>query len=159
MENAGKQLTNLCFIIKNSQVLLGMKKRGFGEGYWNGFGGKLLPGESMRESMRREVKEESGIEVLEDEQVGILNFSFTNGLRIECHFFKCTDFEGEPGETDEMRPQWFYFNEIPFDKMWPDDRYWFPYLLDGKKFSGSFEFDDKHYMLDYEVTETDEQWI
>ncbi|KAJ1429629.1 hypothetical protein B484DRAFT_396306, partial [Ochromonadaceae sp. CCMP2298] len=29
------------------EVLLGMKKRGFGAGKWNGFGGKMDPGESM----------------------------------------------------------------------------------------------------------------
>ena len=27
------------------RVLLGLKKRGFGEGYYNGFGGKVEPGE------------------------------------------------------------------------------------------------------------------
>jgi 8-oxo-dGTP diphosphatase/2-hydroxy-dATP diphosphatase len=33
-----------------SQVLLGMKKRGFGEGKWNGFGGKLDLGETIEQA-------------------------------------------------------------------------------------------------------------
>jgi len=33
--------TTIIFPIYDDQVLLGMKKRGFGEGKWNGFGGKL----------------------------------------------------------------------------------------------------------------------
>jgi hypothetical protein len=35
-----KPLT-LCMVHQDNKLLLGMKKRGFGEGRWNGFGGKL----------------------------------------------------------------------------------------------------------------------
>lgn len=34
-------------------VLLGMKKRGFGAGKWNGFGGKVQPGETIEEAARQ----------------------------------------------------------------------------------------------------------
>ena len=37
----------LVFRKETSEVLLGMKKRGFGVGKWNGFGGKVEPGESI----------------------------------------------------------------------------------------------------------------
>ena len=43
-----KQLT-LAFIRDGERVLLGMKKRGFGEGRWNGFGGKVHPNETTEE--------------------------------------------------------------------------------------------------------------
>jgi 8-oxo-dGTP pyrophosphatase MutT (NUDIX family) len=43
------------------QILLGMKKRGFGEGKWNGFGGKKEPAETMAECAQRELREESGV--------------------------------------------------------------------------------------------------
>ena len=39
--------TNLCFLLKDGKVLLGMKKRGFGAGKWNGFGGKLKEGKGL----------------------------------------------------------------------------------------------------------------
>lgn len=39
------KLLTLCIVRKDSKVLLGMKKRGFGEGCWNGFGGKVTEGE------------------------------------------------------------------------------------------------------------------
>jgi 8-oxo-dGTP pyrophosphatase MutT (NUDIX family) len=35
-----------------------MKKRGFGEGRWNGVGGKVEPGESIEAALIREAKEE-----------------------------------------------------------------------------------------------------
>ena len=46
----------LCFTFKDSswkQVLLGMKKRGFGAGRYNGFGGKVEPGETVKEAAIR----------------------------------------------------------------------------------------------------------
>lgn len=39
-----------------------------------------------------------------------------------------------------MKPEWFQYNEIPFDTMWPDDRIWLPILLSGKQFTGKFHF-------------------
>ena len=44
----------------NKRVLLGMKKRGFGQGWWNGFGGKLQQNETTEECAVRETKEECG---------------------------------------------------------------------------------------------------
>ncbi|CAN0403706.1 unnamed protein product, partial [Ectocarpus sp. 8 AP-2014] len=44
-----------------NEILLGMKKRGFGEGKWNGFGGKVESGESVEEAAKRELMEEAGL--------------------------------------------------------------------------------------------------
>ena len=47
-----KVLTSV-FIRDSDQVLLGLKKRGFGVGFWNGFGGKVEKGETIEEGARR----------------------------------------------------------------------------------------------------------
>ena len=47
------KLLTLCLITKGDDVLLGMKKRGFGEGLWNGFGGKVSEGETIDAAGRR----------------------------------------------------------------------------------------------------------
>ena len=39
---------------KRDELLLGMKLRDFGKGYWNGFGGKVDPGETIEEAAVRE---------------------------------------------------------------------------------------------------------
>jgi hypothetical protein len=44
----GAKLFTLVFVLDGTRVLLGMKKRGFGVGLWNGFGGKVEPNESVR---------------------------------------------------------------------------------------------------------------
>ncbi len=58
-----KKLLTLCIIYQYPKVLLGMKKRGFGAGRFNGFGGKVENGESIEEAAKREVVEEVGLNV------------------------------------------------------------------------------------------------
>ncbi len=131
-----------------------MKKRGFGAGRWNGFGGKVHAGETIEEAARREVKEEAGVEVGAIEKSGVIEFEFKGNPEIlEVHIFKAGDFRGEPMETDEMKPQWFAVEEIPFGSMWPDDIYWFPFLLAGKKFRGRFLFGEGDKILEHTLQE------
>jgi len=140
--NREKVIMNICFILKDGKVLLGMKKRGFGAGQWNGFGGKINPGETIEEGVKRETQEESGVIISDLEKVGIVNFYFSGKSKYpKVHVFKTSSFSKEPVETEEMRPQWFDIKNIPFDQMWPDDEYWLPLLLDGKKFQGEFYLD------------------
>lgn len=132
----------LIIIHKDGKVLLGMKKRSFGEGRWNGFGGKLMEGESLETAAHRELLEEAGVTVPHLEEVGMLDFAFeSDPMVLEVHVFRATDLIGEPVETEEMLPKWFAEGEIPFDQMWSDDQFWFPFFLAGKKFRGRFLFD------------------
>ncbi|MEN9647638.1 MAG: hypothetical protein RLY57_442 [Candidatus Parcubacteria bacterium] len=137
-----KKILTLCIPIKDNMVLLGMKKRGFGSGRWNGFGGKVEQGETIEQAALRELDEEVGIKDGELIKAGILEFSFENDEKIlQVHVFKLVAFTDEPVESEEMRPQWFSFDEIPFSQMWSDDEYWFPLLLNNKLFEGAFLFD------------------
>ena len=47
------KLLTLLFVMQPNQVLLGMKKRGFGAGRWNGFGGKVQDGETIEDAAKR----------------------------------------------------------------------------------------------------------
>ncbi len=143
----------LCIVCQHPRVLLGMKKRGFGEGKWNGFGGKVNL-ETIEESAKRETKEECGIEIKNLEKLGIVDFEFRgNPEIIQMHIFRVGNFSGEPKESEEMRPKWFNIDEIPFREMWPDDIYWMPLFLQGRKFKGKFLFDDKNTILGKELEE------
>lgn len=43
----GAKLLTLVLVQNKSKLLLGRKKRGFGEGYYNGFGGKVSAMQSL----------------------------------------------------------------------------------------------------------------
>lgn len=149
-----KKITNLGLLRKGDKILLAMKKRGHGAGFWNGYGGKLQEGETIEESLIREIQEEAGVLALLNEKRGVLNFEFKDGAEnIETHVYEVLDFEGEPSESEEMTPRWFHVSEIPFDEMWPSDRHWLPLFLEGKSFVGRFLSDDKNNLLEKEVSD------
>jgi 8-oxo-dGTP diphosphatase / 2-hydroxy-dATP diphosphatase len=151
-----KELTTLIVIYDHPKVLLGMKKRGFGEGKWNGFGGKVQEGESIEAAALRELREESGSDVDGIEKRGVITFEHTDGSRPkEMHVFHAGGLLGEPSESEEMKPQWFHLDEIPFKEMWQDDLYWMPVFLQGKKFKGTFLFDDNFNLVKTDLEEVE----
>ncbi len=151
-----KKIQTLCLIYKHPQILLGMKKRGFGVGKWNGYGGKPQGDETVEEAIKRELTEEAGINVLDIDKVGLMEFYYGDDEDyLEVHIFKSYDFEGEIVESEEMKPEWFHIDDLPFDSMWPDDRHWMPLFLAGKRFKGKFIFDKENNILEKELIEID----
>ena len=61
---------------------------------------------------------------------------------MQVHTFMSLKWQGEPVETEEMRPQWFKLSEIPYGEMWQDDRLWLPFVLQGKRVRTRFTFDE-----------------
>ena len=142
------KITTIIFPIREELdqrlVLLAMKKRGFGAGKWNGFGGKLQNGESVRRAAVRELRGESGLIAEENalRQIAFLKFYFDNVLVFECHAFVLSEWKGHPRETPEMgSPTWYQIDRIPYKQMWVDDEIWLPKALSGKQNNWTFYFD------------------
>lgn len=147
-----KIFTTLCLPIKNNQILLGLKKTRFGKGRWNGFGGKVQIGETIEQAAKRELFEESGLSATELIELGNLQFHYKHKQdTIETYIFQCNQFEGEPVASEEMEPRWFNFEEIPYEQMWPDDKFWLPIFLQNKKFIGNFIFQNYDDIERYEL--------
>jgi mutator protein MutT len=156
--------TTILFLVKDDKVLLAMKKERFGKGKWNGVGGKAEPGESPEQAAQREAREEIGIKVKELEKVAILKFVYpkdgeteNKGWDQECYTYICRDWEGEPQETEEMRPQWFGQSELPFDQMWPDDPLWLPRILAGERLDATFELNPQFELVSHKIIEYTEK--
>ena len=142
--------TTLCLLKKDNKILLAMKKRGFGEGKYNGIGGKIENNETPEEAMIRETVEEIKVTPTKYEKVGCIEFDeFYKGRkeRVAFHLYLVYEWKGEPNESEEMNPKWFEINSIPYDRMFPDDKYWLPLILEGKKIRAYFDFDEEWNLL------------
>lgn len=139
------QKATLCFPLKGDSVLLGFKKEGFGEGYFNGFGGKIKEGESIEEATVRELYEEAGLYAEEEhlKKCACIKFYFAGKLKFEVYAFLIKMWLGDPRESREMKPCWYHRDTLPFDTMWPADREWIPLVLSGMKIKGEVHFNER----------------
>jgi 8-oxo-dGTP diphosphatase len=139
----------LCFLIRGNppdEILLGLKKVGFGQGKYGGVGGKIEAGETTTMAAVRELREETGVKVLEKDlqRVGRLTFLFPAkpDWSQVVHAFLVTKWDGNPMESTEMIPAWFASDDIPFEHMWQDVTYWLPRVLAGEQIRAHFTFNE-----------------
>lgn len=134
------------FLVKGDDVLLGLKKKGFGKGYYLGIGGKVEGNESIEQAAIREIEEEVAVKVADLKKVAVLNFYFPHvsdeSWNQQVHAFLVNKWNGELQESEEIKPEWFNKNKIPLDKMWDDARYWLPQVLKGEQVQGNYIFNE-----------------
>lgn len=135
------EYANLCFVMRDGQILLIRKKRGLGAGKINGPGGRLEKGETALAAAIRETQEELGVTPTGLEDIGELYFQFLDGYKLHVAVFAASGCVGEASESPEAIPLWTAIDSIPYAEMWEDDAYWLPLLLARKKFRGYFIFD------------------
>ncbi len=134
--------TSLCLITRDdggtSELLLGLKKTGFGKGRIVGPGGHLEHGETPEQACVREVAEEVGltVELRDLVPAGGVLFRFPTRPEWDLHVavFFARRFAGEPTESAELTPAWYPLEDLPWDGMWPDERIWLPRALAGEIF-------------------------
>ncbi|ELZ18599.1 NUDIX hydrolase [Natrinema thermotolerans DSM 11552] len=152
----------LCFPLREGgdadEVLLIEKRRGLGEGWYNGPGGKCEPGETPRECAVRETEEEVGLEVRDLEKAGELTFLLDGGAHTFCHVYRSRSFEGEPTSSEEAYPEWVPVDDVPYDRMWDDDFLWLPGVLAGKTVAGEFRFEGGEPLDEAEFVDHDLEW-
>jgi 8-oxo-dGTP pyrophosphatase MutT (NUDIX family) len=148
----------LLFLHEGDNILLAMKKRGFGANRWNGVGGKLEAGETIEQALIRETQEEIFVTPIDYVKVAELDFygkdpETNEPWQMFVYAYLCTKWEGEPTESEEMKPEWYKKNSIPYDDMWQDDEHWLPQVLEGKKIQATFYFDEKDDLKSYDIKE------
>ncbi|WP_225437346.1 8-oxo-dGTP diphosphatase [Arthrobacter sedimenti] len=139
----------LCFLFRSRgggrEVLLGLKRTGFGTGRVVALGGKIDGRESAVEAAVREVAEESGIELGRGElrDAGCITWSFPAQPAWNMAAFLFTADAGSkpPVASEEIEPRWYAVDGIPWTGMWQDAPYWIPALLEGRRI-------DAHIVMD-----------
>ncbi len=143
----------LCIVRNGNQILLGMKKKGLGAGKYNGFGGKVEQNETVEQGALRELREEVSLIAEQMEKHAELTFQFPHKPEWDqvVHVFVTDKWSGNPTESDEMKPEWFLTDRLPYQQMWASDAHWLPPVLAGKFVTATFVWAPDGGILEKEV--------
>jgi mutator protein MutT len=149
----------MIFFQRGDEILIPLKKRGHKVGFYHATGGKVEDGESLEQALARESREEVGLIPMNYWKVAEHSYVKAEGddpWHIYHHVYLCDEWEGEPIETESMKPMWFKIADIPYGQMWQDNELWLPQILSGNKVYGEFTYDKDEQLLTHnvEVTET-----
>ena len=125
MDNVAPRLTTLCYIEKDGcYLILHRTKKQHDENgdKWIGVGGKFEYGESPEECALREVKEDTGLTMLNPRFRGLVTFVSDEWGVEYMHLFTCTEFAGALTDCDEGELVWLPKAELLTKKMWEGDR-------------------------------------
>ena len=141
METLNKITATLVIVedVEKNTLLMIKHNRGVNNGFYNFPGGKLDIGETPEEGAKREVKEETGLEISNLKNIGLLDFPTMN---FEVNVFYSKKFCGRLIENaEEVNVFWQDKNLIPLNKMRDADKIWVPIALSGKKINHRFFYD------------------
>lgn len=148
-----RQCTLILVFNSQNQILLCVKKKWFWEWKYNGAGWKIEYGEIPLQWAKRELFEETWIDVEEEKfkKKWLLHFFHENksDWNQDVTLFVIMDYDGEIFETEEMRPEWFDVGDIPYDQMWVDDAIWLPRILAWEDVEYDFNFDEHGEILSF----------
>lgn len=145
---------SLCHIVRDRRLLLKLANAGISKGKWNGPGGKFERGETPTQNVIREVEEETSLRIVDPAYHGRIEFYMNGGESLDylVHVFLVSRFSGRARSSEEGVVRWFDLDRIPYARMWDDDRYWLPLLLNGTRFNARFFYDRQNaHVVGYEI--------
>jgi len=148
--------TVIGYLVRSDRVLLGIRKRvsdNLGHRIVAGIGGRLEPGETSDQALRREILEEVKVRIkalrLVGRSVNLSPHKPSHNLGIDI--FVVTEFDGEPQETDDIAPLWAPKTDLPLDRMWPDNRLTTPLILQGERIVGNFLYGSDGALIEHDL--------
>ena len=138
------KLATLCYVRQDGKTLMihrVKKQADMHKGKWNGLGGKLEPGETPEECARREIREESGLDVEQLTLKGFLTFpQFSAGEDWYAFVFTAQGVKGSLIESPEGDLAWIDDQCLLELELWEGDRYFIPWLDQAGFFSAKFTY-------------------
>lgn len=147
-------LNTICLLVKGdpiSELLLADKKIGFGAGKVVGVGGTVEADETIWQAAVRELQEEIGVQVKEQDLQRAAKITFRFPAKPEwdriVYVYLARKWRGEIIESNEVVPRWFPVENIPYDQMWADGAVWLPAVLASGKIIARFTFNEDNETL------------
>ncbi|MDF2787481.1 MAG: hydrolase [Neobacillus sp.] len=148
-----QRVTN-CVLIRDNQVLMLKKPR---RGWWTAPGGKMEPGESVRDSCIREYREETGIYLKNPQLKGIFTFIMKENDQVISEWmmftFFATDSDGMRfDESDEGKLEWQQLDQIKNLPMAAGDYHIIDYMIHGNGIIyGTFTYTKDFQLISYRL--------
>jgi 8-oxo-dGTP diphosphatase len=138
------KLATLCYVRRPGQTLMIHRIKRAGDmhaGKWNGLGGKLEPGETPEACARREIYEESGLQVTDLQMRGFLTFpAFRLDEDWYAFVFTAQAQAGELIDPPEGVLAWIDDGRLVELPLWEGDRIFLPWLEGERFFSARFVY-------------------
>ena len=118
-------ITTLCYLEKENKYLMlhrTKKENDINKNKWLGVGGKLEKGETPEQCLIREVKEETGLNLIDHVHRGIVIFNYNDDEPLDMHLYTSKNFSGEIQECSEGDLKWIDKSEIYKLNLWEGDR-------------------------------------
>jgi len=131
------QLSTLCYIEQNNRYLMlhrTKKDNDPNHDKWVGIGGKFESDESPDECLLREVKEETGLTLLDYDFRGIVTFISNKWETEYMHLFTASSFQGELIDCNEGKLEWIAKTEVLALNIWEGDKLFLNRLNGSKMF-------------------------
>ncbi|XJZ26890.1 NUDIX domain-containing protein [Bacillota bacterium Lsc_1132] len=148
-----QRVTN-CVLLRDNQVLLLQKPR---RGWWVAPGGKMEPGESVRDSCVREYREETGIYLKNPQLKGVFTFIMKEQDQVVSEWmmftFMATDSDGARFEESvEGKLEWQPIDRIASLPMAPGDYHILDYMIHGNGLIyGTFTYTNDFELISYRL--------
>ena len=130
--------STLCYVEYNQQYLMMHRNKNKDDvhlGKWNGLGGKLNHNEDPLTCVKREVYEESKIQIQSPQLRGIMNFpNFKMNEHWLVFLYTATSSTNVTQENHEGGLSWIPKHEILNLELWEGDRYFLRWILDNTPF-------------------------
>ena len=128
--------TVMIYLEKDNQYLMlyrNKKKKDINKNKYIGVGGHVEKGETPDEAVVREVKEETGLDLLSFVRRGLVYFVL-NGYEEEMYIYTSLDFKGELIECNEGELSWIDKDDVMSLPIWEGDKYFLKHLLEDEKY-------------------------
>ena len=124
-------LTTLCYIERDGKYLMMhrvKKEHDINKDKWVGIGGHFEADESPEECLLREVREETGLNLTEYKQRGIITFMSDRWQTEYMFLYTASAYEGEIGECNEGTLEWIDKEKVYELPLWEGDKIFFRLL-------------------------------
>lgn len=140
------ELTNMCMIYDENGNILIQDKVGKSFSGVTFPGGHIEPGESFNDSVIREVKEETGLDIKNPKLCGVQQWSMKHKSRYVVLFYKTNEFSGNLVSSDEGNVFWIKKEDLKNYK-----------LAEG--FDGMFRVFDDDNLSEFYWTKENGDWV